>query len=148
MLPQEKETMSRKLLSLLLLITIMLSACSPAATPRPTATTSPTQAPTQAPTIAPTVAPTEPPAPTATPAPEPIKLTDGLGRSIELAAPAQRIVSIAPSNTEILFALGAGKQVVGREELSDYPAEAKNVTASDRSSRRSTPKRLSPSSPI
>ncbi len=121
--------MSRKLLSLLLLITIMLSACSPAATPRPTATTSPTQAPTQAPTIAPTVAPTEPPAPTATPAPEPIKLTDGLGRSIELAAPAQRIVSIAPSNTEILFALGAGKQVVGREELSDYPAEAKNVTS-------------------
>jgi iron complex transport system substrate-binding protein len=44
-----------------------------------------------------------------------------------LAAPAQRIVSIAPSNTEILFALGAGKQVVGREEQSDYPAEAKNV---------------------
>lgn len=121
--------MSRKLLPLLFLITIMLSACSPAAIPMPTATTSPTQAPTQAPTAAPTVAPTQPPAPTATPAPEPIKLTDGLGRSIELAAPAQRIVSIAPSNTEILFALGAGKQVVGREELSDYPAEAKNVTS-------------------
>jgi len=68
-------------------------------------------------------------APTATPAPEPIKLTDGLGRTIELAAPAQRIVSIAPSNTEILFAVGAGQQVVGREELSDYPAEAKNVTS-------------------
>ena len=121
--------MSRKLLSLLLLIMVLLSACSPAATPVPTATTPPTQAPTQAPTVAPTVVPTEPPAPTATPAPEPIKLTDGLGRSIELAAPAQRIVSIAPSNTEMLFALGAGKQVVGREELSDYPAEAKNVTS-------------------
>jgi iron complex transport system substrate-binding protein len=120
-----EKTMFRKLLSLLLLITIMLSACSPAATPMPPAT----KAPAEAPTVAPTVAPTQPPAPTATPAPEPIRLTDGLGRSIELAAPAQRIVSIAPSNTEILFALGAGKQVVGREELSDYPAEAKNVTS-------------------
>jgi iron complex transport system substrate-binding protein len=60
---------------------------------------------------------------------EPIKLTDGLGRTIELAAPAQRIVSLAPSNTEILFALGAGSQMVGRDALSDYPAEATAVTS-------------------
>ena len=32
---------------------------------------------------------------------------------------------MAPSNTEILFAIGAGSQVVGRDEFSDYPAEAK-----------------------
>lgn len=107
--------MSRKLLSTLMLITIILSACAPAATPQPIVPS--------APTAEPTVAPTEPPAP------EPIKLTDGLGRSIELATPAQRIISIAPSNTEILFALGAGKQIVGREEMSDYPAEAKDVTS-------------------
>jgi len=41
--------------------------------------------------------------------------------------PAQRVVSLAPSNTEILFAIGAGSQVVGRDELSDYPEEAKAV---------------------
>jgi iron complex transport system substrate-binding protein len=127
---KEKETMSRKLLSTLVLITIMLSACAPAAAPQPIAPSAPTAAPTMPPpTVAPTTAPTEPPAPTATPAAEPIKLTDGLGRSIKLAAPAQRVISLAPSNTEILFALGAGKQVVGREEMSDYPAEAKDVSS-------------------
>lgn len=41
-----------------------------------------------------------------------------------LEAPAQRVVSLAPSNTEILFAIGAGDKVVGRDEFSDYPAEA------------------------
>jgi len=110
--------MSRKLLSILLLLTIMLSACAPAAAPAPIAL----PVPTAQPTAAPIEDPTQAPAPT-------IKLTDGLGRSIELAAPAQRIVSIAPSNTEILFALGAGGQIVGREEMSDYPAEAKNITS-------------------
>lgn len=54
----------------------------------------------------------------------PIQLTDGLGREVSLAAPAQRVVSLAPSNTEILFAIGAGTQVVGRDEFSDYPPEA------------------------
>jgi iron complex transport system substrate-binding protein len=112
-----------------MLIAVLLSACAPAATPQPIAPSAPPAQPTSAPTIAPTAAPTEPPVPTVTPAPEPIKLTDGLGRSIELAAPAQRVISIAPSNTEILFALGAGQQIVGREEMSDYPAEAKNVTS-------------------
>jgi len=68
-------------------------------------------------------------APTPAPAAGPIQLTDGLGRAVTLAAPAQRIVSIAPSNTEILFAIGAGKQVVGRDEMSDYPAEAKAVAS-------------------
>ena len=34
------------------------------------------------------------------------------------------MVSLAPANTEILFAIGAGAQVVGRDETSDYPAEA------------------------
>lgn len=52
-----------------------------------------------------------------------IALTDGLGRAVKLESAAQRIVSLAPSNTEILFALGAGDKVVGRDEISDYPAE-------------------------
>ncbi|MBI5932434.1 MAG: cobalamin-binding protein [Chloroflexi bacterium] len=53
-----------------------------------------------------------------------IALTDGLGREVKLASAALRVVSLAPSNTEILFALGAGDKVVGRDEVSDYPAEA------------------------
>jgi iron complex transport system substrate-binding protein len=56
-----------------------------------------------------------------------IALTDGLGREVKLASPAQKIVSLAPSNTEILFAVGAGGQVIGRDEFSDYPLEAKNL---------------------
>jgi len=56
-----------------------------------------------------------------------LTFTDGLGREVKLASPAQRIVSLAPSNTEILFALGAGPQVVGRDELSDYPEGAKAI---------------------
>jgi iron complex transport system substrate-binding protein len=61
------------------------------------------------------------------PSPAPIIVTDGLGREVTLAAPAKQIVSMAPSNTEILFAIGAGKQVVGRDEFSDFPAEASSI---------------------
>jgi len=50
-----------------------------------------------------------------------------LGNILELTSPAQRIVSLAPANTEILFALGAGSQVVGRESFSDYPPEAQQI---------------------
>ena len=66
----------------------------------------------------------------AAPAPvaEGIHVTDGLGREVTLAGPAQRVVSLAPSNTEILFAIGAGGQTIGRDALSDYPAEAADVT--------------------
>jgi iron complex transport system substrate-binding protein len=67
-------------------------------------------------------------APQATPTPATLTFTDGLGREISLNGPAQKIISLAPSNTEILFAIGAGSQVVGRDQLSDYPAEAANVT--------------------
>jgi iron complex transport system substrate-binding protein len=54
----------------------------------------------------------------------PIVLTDGLGREVTLAAPARQVVSLAPSNTEILFAVGAGSQVVGRDEFTNYPEAA------------------------
>jgi len=65
----------------------------------------------------------------AAPQPAPIQLKDGLGRTVTLAQPAQRIVSLAPSNTEILFAIGAAKQLVGRDDFSDYPAEAKAIAS-------------------
>jgi iron complex transport system substrate-binding protein len=64
---------------------------------------------------------------TAAPAAEAIVLTDSLGHPIQLAQAAQRIVSLAPSNTEILFAIGAGSQVVGRDSYSNYPVETASV---------------------
>ncbi len=56
-----------------------------------------------------------------------IQLSDGLGREVYLEKPAERIISLAPSNTEILFAVGAGPKVVGRDSLSDYPEEVKQI---------------------
>ena len=53
--------------------------------------------------------------------------TDGLNRTVKLHGTPQRIVSLAPSNTEILFAVGAGKQVVGRDSFSDFPAEVESI---------------------
>lgn len=67
----------------------------------------------------------QPAEPTAPPTPSALSFTDGLGRQVTLAARPERIVSMAPSNTELLYAVGAGSQVVGRDEFSDYPAEAK-----------------------
>jgi iron complex transport system substrate-binding protein len=46
---------------------------------------------------------------------------------IELAGPAQRIVSLAPGATAMLFAAGAGNRVVGTSAYSDEPAQAQKI---------------------
>jgi iron complex transport system substrate-binding protein len=51
-------------------------------------------------------------------------VVDDLGRSVSIKGIPQRIISLAPSNTEILFALGLGDKVVGVTEYCDYPPEA------------------------
>ena len=56
-----------------------------------------------------------------------IRLKDAMNREVVLAQPAQRIVSLAPHITEILFAAGAGEQLVGAVSYSDYPEAAKNI---------------------
>jgi iron complex transport system substrate-binding protein len=63
------------------------------------------------------------------PAAGPLTVTDDAGRTVTLAAPARRVVSLAPSSTELLFALGAGDRVVGRTTWCKYPAEATQVPA-------------------
>jgi iron complex transport system substrate-binding protein len=49
---------------------------------------------------------------------------DDLGRLVAINGTPQRIVSLAPSNTEILFALGLGDKVVGVTDWCNYPPEA------------------------
>jgi iron complex transport system substrate-binding protein len=58
-----------------------------------------------------------------------ITLTDGAGRSVALPALPQRIVSLAPSNTEIVCALGKCDLLVGRDQFSDFPASVKTLPA-------------------
>jgi iron complex transport system substrate-binding protein len=110
-----EKTMFRKPLYLTLLLALLLAGCAPASTP--------TEA--SAPAVTEIVA--EAPAATDAPAVEEITFTDDLGNAIVLTRTAKRIVSLAPSVTESLFAIGAGKQVVGRTDYCDYPEEVKDL---------------------
>ena len=56
-----------------------------------------------------------------------IVLRDDTGQEVRLPAPARRIVALAPHIAENLYAAGAGRQLVGTVEYSDYPPEAKQV---------------------
>jgi iron complex transport system substrate-binding protein len=54
-------------------------------------------------------------------------IRDELGRNLQLPAEVKRIVSLSPSSTEILFAIGAGEHVVGRDRYSDWPPEVTRI---------------------
>lgn len=54
----------------------------------------------------------------------PITVKDDAGAVVRLSQPAQRIISLAPHATELLFAAGAGPKVVAVSEWSDFPAAA------------------------
>lgn len=113
------KTLRTLFVTLLLVSSLVgLTACR-GATPVPTATPpSPTR-------VQPTATPTPvPPTPTPTPSLYPMTVTDMAGREVTLAAEPQRIVSLAPSNTEILYALGLGARVVGVTEFCNYPPAA------------------------
>ncbi|OFV66119.1 MAG: iron ABC transporter substrate-binding protein [Candidatus Syntrophoarchaeum butanivorans] len=56
-----------------------------------------------------------------------MKVTDDLGRNVTIPHKPERIVSLAPSVTEILFAIGAGDRVVGVDEISNYPPEVAEI---------------------
>jgi iron complex transport system substrate-binding protein len=56
-----------------------------------------------------------------------VTVTDDSGRELTLPRPARRIISLAPHVTELLFAAGAGRLIVGAVEFSYYPEEAKTI---------------------
>lgn len=56
---------------------------------------------------------------------EPVELRDDSGQLVRLAQPARRVVSLAPHLTELAFAAGGAKSVVGVMRYSDFPAEAR-----------------------
>ena len=55
------------------------------------------------------------------------RIMDDTGRVLPLAHPAQRIVSLAPGATAMLFAAGGGARIVGTSEYSDEPAAAQRI---------------------
>ncbi|KAF0190790.1 MAG: substrate-binding periplasmic (PBP) ABC transporter protein [Gammaproteobacteria bacterium] len=64
-----------------------------------------------------------------------IKVIDSRGQTLELEAPAARIVSLAPHVTELLFHAGAGDRIVAASEYSDYPDEARRIPGIGNASR-------------
>lgn len=58
-----------------------------------------------------------------------VSIKDSYGRTVTLNKEPKRIISIAPNITEIVFALGKQKELVGRTDYCDYPAAAKKITS-------------------
>lgn len=56
-----------------------------------------------------------------------VAVVDDEGRTVELAQPARRIVSLAPHLTEQLFAIGAGDLIVGTTDFADFPEAARSL---------------------
>jgi iron complex transport system substrate-binding protein len=111
-------------IALFLATAMALASCSASATAAPSIVPPTVAGPTTVPvTIAAPPATVIP----ATQTPASITLTDSLSRTVTLAGPAQHVVSLAPSNTEILYALGAGAVVAGRDDFSDYPPQVTQV---------------------
>lgn len=114
------------------LLLALLAACQTAVqTPSLSPTATPSQARTNPPTASVTAAPTPTATTAAAPSPTPSTaaefprtLIDDEGTKIALPGEPQKIISLAPSFTEIVFALGAGDRLVGGTDYDDYPPEA------------------------
>lgn len=99
--------------TLLFLVALLLTACGPAASGSPSASVQPSIS--SAPNAA-------------AHSVYPLTLSDDAGRQVTITAAPTRIVSLAPSNTEIICALGACDDLVGVTDFDDYPAQVADVT--------------------
>ncbi|MBA3258784.1 MAG: ABC transporter substrate-binding protein [Gemmatimonadales bacterium] len=63
----------------------------------------------------------------AAPAPAATLIVDDAGDTVAVQVPARRVASLIPASTELLFAIGARRALVGRTAWCDYPAEVKTV---------------------
>ncbi|MEF2244466.1 ABC transporter substrate-binding protein [Paenibacillus sp. IITD108] len=116
---KNKKWNKRMLLSLLaVILTAMLAACGAGSTNQPSATPSSSSAAST-------------PETTASPTPDqeaetayPLTLKDSTGFELTFEKAPAKVVSILSSETEILYAIGAGEQVVGVDDFSNYPPEA------------------------
>ena len=98
-------------------VALLLAACSGSASQRPT--------------IPPDATGSVGPAASATPsaaASFPLTITDDDGTAVELATTPEKVVSLTPATTEILFRIGAGDRVVGKvEDIANFPPESSDV---------------------
>lgn len=97
-----------------LLLGLVLAAC--AATPAVSPADAPASEAPPSPSASATLAPTYP-----------LTVTDDAGREVTIGAEPERIVSLAPSNTEIVCAVGACERLVGVTDFDDYPPEVAEV---------------------
>ncbi|HEY7280865.1 MAG TPA: helical backbone metal receptor [Actinomycetota bacterium] len=113
-------------LAALLVSAVVAGACSKASPQSPTGpTTGPTTSTTTAST---TTGGTSAPTPSPTGEQFPLTVTDDDGVEVTLDHPPTRIVTFAPSATEVLFALGLGSDVVGVSgKFDDYPKAARSI---------------------
>ncbi len=115
-----KYTKLSLLFAILLVISLALGACTPKAE---TLEMPVSEEEVEAIQEAPVEEPTAAPEPTEEPAPafEPVELADALGNTVTVETQPERIISLAPSITETLYAIGAGDQVVGRTDYDNFP---------------------------
>ncbi len=97
-----------RILRIPVLLIVLLAACAPAPAAAPGSTVAESRSSSPV--------PSDPPA-------YPVTLTDDAGRSVTLEAEPERIVSLAPSNTEIVCALDACDLIVGVTDFDDYPPQ-------------------------
>ena len=55
-----------------------------------------------------------------------LTITDDLGRNVQITSPPQRIISLSPSNTEIVYALGLDDKLIGVTTYDNYPDAVKD----------------------
>ncbi len=101
------------------------AATTASATTAPATTMATTTAPATTAAIATTAASATTAAGKSGPTNYPLSISDDAKRSVKFDKAPSKIVSLAPSNTELLYALGLGDKIVGVDEYSNYPDDTK-----------------------